>query len=459
MSLPDVTAHAEDFGRTPPHDLLAEQRTLGSMLMSPFVACEVAIIIKPEDHYRPAHQIVHETILGLDAEGQLADIVTVAHTLAKAGELARVGGHDYLHTLLASVPTPANGVFYARIVHEHAVRRRAIEQGTRIVQLGYEGDGDAAAIADRARVMADEIAADVALDDLPSMDDLFREVIEDLENDAPRGLPTPWEDVTEAIGGLMPGEVIVLAGRTGSGKSLAALGIAANVAIRGNIPVLLDTMEMNRNEVMTRLIAAEGEVPLHLLLHRRVTSADWDKIASVRERISSSPLVIDDSPACSLPDIRSRLRGMSRAGKAAGLLVVDYIGLLESSQAENRQQAVSALSRGLKLLAGEFRIPVVVVAQLNRMPEHRSDKRPQSSDLRESGSIENDASVVALLHRPDLTDSEHPRAGEIDFIIDKNRHGPRCTITEAFQGHYARITDMSPAWSASRHAVPDGEDQ
>jgi replicative DNA helicase len=448
----DTGHQAGDFARTPPHDLAAEQGALGSMLLSPAAVAEVTEIIRPADNYRPAHQIIHEAILALVAEGEPVDAITVGNLLIKRGDLGRVGGGAYLHTLIASVPTWAFGASYARIVRNLAVKREAIEIGTRIVQLGYDGDADAADLAERARTMADGIGTTSAAADLLTMSELFAEVIDDLENDAPRGVPTPWADVNHAIGGLMPGQPVIIAGRTGSAKSMAALGIAAHAAIRERVPTLMATMEMTRREVMTRLIAAEGRVPLHAMMHRQVEPGDWARITAVRERIADAPLAFDDSPVCSVANLRSRLRAMRRK-TPAGLLVVDYIGLLDGPKAESRQVEVSAMSRGLKLLAGEFAIPVVVVAQLNRNPESRHDKRPQASDLRDSGSLEQDASVVILLHRPDLNEIESPRAGEIDFIIDKNRNGPRCTVTEAFQGHYARIMDMAPLeWSPSAQA-------
>jgi replicative DNA helicase len=438
----------QDTVRTPPHDLAAEQGALGSMLLSRSAIDEVAEIIKPGDHYRPAHQIIHETILELAAGNEPADVITVANLLIKRGELARVGGGAYLHTLIASVPTWAFGASYARIVHDLATKREAIEVGTRIVQLGYDGDGDAAGIAELARTMAGGIGASTAPAGLPSMEELFTEVIDDLESDAPRGIPTPWADVNEAIGALMPGQPVIIAGSTGSGKSLAALGVAAHAAIREGIPTLMATMEMDRRQVMTRLISAEGRVPMHNLLHRRLDAGDWASITKVRERIADAPLMFDDSPVCSVANLRSRLRGMTRS-TPAGLLVVDYIGLLDGPGAESRQIEVSAMSAGLKRLAGEFAIPVVVVAQLNRNPQARSDKRPQASDLRESGRLEQDASVVLLLHNQALVDTESPRTGEIDIIVGKNRNGPLCTITAAFQGNYARIVDMVPAWTSS----------
>jgi replicative DNA helicase len=208
---------------------------------------------------------------------------------------------------------------------------------------------------------------------------------------------------------------------------------------------------------MTRLISAEGRVPLHSMLHRRGEAADWARITKVRERIGDAPLAFDDSPVCSVANLRSRLRGMART-TPAGLLVVDYIGLLDGPKAESRQVEVSAMSLGLKRLAGEFGVSVVVVAQLNRKSETRSDKRPELADLRDSGTLEQDASAVVLMHNPSLAEPENPRAGEVDLIIAKNRNGPLTTITAAFQGHYARIMDMSrdtEPWSASRHAKPE----
>lgn len=452
MTATEVGTPGSPFERMPPHDLNAEMCTLGGMLLSADAIADVRPVIRPGDHYRPAHEIVHAAILRLDDAGEPADPVTVAEELRRRGELERISGADYLHTLIASVPTAANAAWYARIVRQHAICRNAIEAGTRIVQLGYSGIEDAEAIAERARAEADAILPASAAGGTQDIGELFYEVLGSLENAEPRGLATPWADINQAIPGLAPGEFIVIGASSGTGKSIAGLGITAHVALRLGIPALICTMEMSRHEVMLRLIAAEAGVPVRNLTRRDPSPGDWERIKAVQERITSSPLVIDDSPMMTVATIRSRLREMART-RAAGLVFVDYLTLLRDPDgAENRQNAVAANARALKHVAGEFGIPVVAAAQLNREMERRTDKRPQSSDLRDSAEIEHAASVIILLYREDVHGEETPRAGEIDFIIGKNRNGLPCTVTEAFQGHYARVVDMAADWTPSRYA-------
>lgn len=441
-----------EFERTPPHDLQAEQCCLGGMLMSAAAVADVRAIIGPADHYRPAHQLVHEAILRLDDAGEPVDPVTVADHLAQRSELGTIGGHDYLHTLLASVPTAANAGWYARIVGRKAVMRRAVEAGTRIVQLGYTDADDAEDVAEAARREADAILPALAAGGVQDIGELFWEVAGSLESQEDRGLPTPWLDVNRAVPGLAPGELIVIGASSGTGKSIAGLNLCAFLALKRGIPALIATMEMTRHEVMLRLIAAEAGVSLGNLTHRQVTDRDWERIKHVQDRITGAPLVIDDSPAMSVATIRSRLREMART-RPAGIAFVDYLTLLrEPDGARSRENAVGANARALKHAAGEFGIPIVAAAQLNREMERRSDKRPQPSDLRDSAEIEHAASLIILLYREDVHGEETSRAGEIDFIIGKNRNGPPCTVSMAFQGHYARAVDMAPLYAPSENS-------
>lgn len=438
-----------EFERTPPHNLQAEQCCLGGMLLSAGAIADVRDIIGPLDHYRPAHQMVHEAILRLDDAGEPVDAVTVADHLAQRGELARAGGAPYLHTLIASVPTAANAGYYARIVYDKAVRRRAVEAGTRITQIGYESTAGTEDIAEAARREADTILAAPAGGGAADAAAVFYEVLSTLETGAPRGLPTPWSDMNLAVPGLAPGELIVIGASSGTGKSIAGLNLCAHLALDLGVPALIATMEMTRHEVMLRLIAAEARIPLHNLTHRQVADEDWHRIKDVQDRITGAPLVIDDSPAMSVASIRARLREMART-QPAGIVFVDYLGLLrEADGAENRERAVGANARALKHVAGEFGIPIVAAAQLNRAMEHRSDKRPQPADLRDSAEIEHAASLIILLYREDVHGEDTPRAGEIDLIVGKNRNGPVCTVTMAFQGWYARLVDMARDWTPS----------
>lgn len=438
----------------PEHIIQSELAVAGAASSAAKQAELLGDIVRPEHFRKQAAGIIFAAALALAERGGAVDPVAVLAELTRSGDLRAVGGNgDFLHDCLAAWSAVPDAAPHAGAVREDYARRDTAASLTTALDYLTSPTFDPEDGFDRVRSLVDgALNPAQARDVLPTMAEVFDEVVDDLDSEGPRGIPTPWIDLNEVIGGLMAGEMITVAGRTGSGKSLGLLGIAAHAAIRLGVPSLIASMEMTRTEVMTRLIAAEGSIPLHILLHRRLDTEHWDRVQRVRERISSSPLLIDDSPDISLAHLRSRLRGMSRTA-AAGLLCVDYIGLLTSpDRAENRQNEVAAFSRGLKRIAGEFRIPVVVAAQLNRLPEHRGDKRPQASDLRESGSIENDSSVVVLMHRPDLTDTESPRVGEIDFIVDKNRHGPRCTVTQAFQGHYARVVDMAATISPSRHA-------
>lgn len=450
-----------EFTRLPPHDLGAERWCLGGMLMSARVRNDVADRnLKPGDHYLPAHQIIHEAILRVEASGHPVDAVTVYDDIGQRGLLGRLPDRAYLHTLIADLPLDVQAGYYAGIIAGHAIRRRMIEKGTQIAQLGYEGTGDAAELAEHARALADDIPAQETGRGPASMDELFLRVVQQLESKTQRGLPYPWHDVNRVTQGLKAGELCVVAAATSFGKSVAGLQIAATAAIDHGIPSVIFSAEMTDEEIMLRLISARGRIPFDVLMSHSLTARDWDRLSAIQSQITAAPLLVEDNPACSLGEIRRTLRTMKRRSPA-GLAVVDYLQLMQAPErAENRQVAVGGLARGLKLIAGEFGIPVVAISQVNRAPSHRQDKTPHLSDLRESGDIENHASTVILIHRDDMYEQESPRAGEADLIIAKNRNGPRCTVTVAFQGHYQRFMGMAPeddgpdgAWSASRHAT------
>lgn len=441
-----------EFTRLPPHDLGAERIVLGAMMTSPVAIRDVlALPLAPGDHLRPAHQVIHEAILAQYERGAPTEPIALANLLAARGELDKVGGPVALSDCVAAVPTTANAAYYARIVAQHAIRRRAIEKATRIMQLAYAGTDDAEDVAEQARILADEILPPTAAGGAKDAETLFYEVLETLEHGRERGPSTPWADLNETVPGLAPGELIVVGASSGTGKSIAGLNMIAHAALRLNVRSAIFTMEMTAQEVMLRLIASEARVPLGALIKRNLADHHWASISAASERITSAPLVIDDSPAMSLATIRTRLREMSRTDPA-GLVFVDYLGLLrEPSGAENRQNAVASNARDLKNLAAEFGIPILAAAQLNREMERRHDKRPQPSDLRDSAEIEHAASVIILLYREDVHGEVTTRPGEIDFIVAKNRNGSPKTVNLLFQGEYARCVDPVREWH-SRHA-------
>jgi replicative DNA helicase len=449
VSVTEIASRGEDFERTPPHDLAAEQCVLGGMLMSKDAISDVMEVIRPADHYRPAHQLVHEAILELYGRGEPADPVTVSDLLAKRGELARVGGGAYLHTLIASVPTAANAGYYARIVRERAILRRLVEVGTRIVQLGYAGDGDADELVDRAQAEIYGVTERRVTEDFLPLSEIMPGALDEIEAIGSRGgvmtgVPTGFADLDALTNGLHTGQMVVIAARPAIGKSTLALDLARAAAVKHRLATVLFSLEMSRNEITMRLLSAEARVPLHAMRTGQMGEEDWTRLARRMSEVVDAPLYIDDSPNMSMVEIRSKCRRLKQRHDLR-MVIVDYLQLMSSPRrVENRQQEVSEMSRSLKLLSKEIDVPVVAISQLNRGPEQRNDKRPLLSDLRESGSIEQDSDVVILLHREDAYERESPRAGEADLIVAKHRNGPTTTVTVAFQGHYSRFVDMAP---------------
>lgn len=434
--------------RTPPQDTAAEQCVLGGMLLSKDAIADVVEILRSNDFYRPSHSTVFDVILDIYGRGEPADPITVAAALTDAGDLARVGGAAYLHTLISSVPTAASSGYYARIVAERAVLRRLIDAGTRIVQLGFQGGRDVDDVVDLAQQAVYDITERRAGEDFAVLADLLQPALDEIEavghrDGLMRGLPTGFGDLDRLLNGLQAGQLIIVAGRPGLGKSTVAMDFARHAAVRHNAAAAFFSLEMSKIEIVTRILSAEARVPLNVLRSGQLSDDDWSRLARRMGEISGAPLFVDDTPNMTLMEIRAKARRM-RQRDDLKLVVVDYLQLMSSpKRTESRQQEVADLSRGLKLLAKEIECPVIAVSQLNRGPEQRTDKRPQLSDLRESGSIEQDADIVILLHRDDYYDKESPRAGEADFIVAKHRNGPTDTITVAAQLHFSRFVDMA----------------
>jgi replicative DNA helicase len=449
MSVAEIAPRGEEFERTPPHDVAAEQCVLGGMLLSKDAISDVIELIRPQDHYRPAHQLVHEAILDLYARGEPADAITVSDELTKRGEIGRVGGAPYLHTLIASVPTAANAGYYARIVKERAILRRLVEVGTRIVQLGYSGDGDADDLVDRAQAEIYGVTERRASEDYLSLSEIMPGALDEIEAIGSRGggmtgVPTGFQDLDSLTNGLHSGQMIVIAARPAVGKSTLALDIARAAAVKHAQTTVMFSLEMSRNEITMRLLSAEAQVALNRMRTGQMNDEDWTRLARRMSEVADAPLFIDDSPNMSMMEIRAKCRRLKQR-HGLRLVIVDYMQLMSSpKRVENRQQEVSEMSRALKLLAKELEVPVIAISQLNRGPEQRGDKRPLLSDLRESGSIEQDSDLVILLHREDIYERESPRAGEADLIVAKHRNGPTAEVTVAFQGHYSRFVDMAP---------------
>src|SRR4051812_467526 len=419
------------------------------MLLSKDAIADVIEVLRGVDFYVPRHETVFDAVLDLYGRGEPADAVTVAAELTKRGDLAGIGGPAYLHTLLSSVPTAANAGYYARIVHERAALRRLVTAGTRIVQLGFATDGgDVDEIVNAAQAEVYAVTERRTSEDYQPLSAIIEGAIDEIEASSHRGegltgIPTGFADLDRLTNGFHAGQMIVIAARPAVGKSTLGLDVARSAAIHHKMPSVIFSLEMGRNEITMRLLSAEARIPLQNMRKGTMREEDWTRLARTMGDVSDAPLFIDDSPNMSLMEIRAKCRRLKQR-HGLKLVIVDYLQLMSSGKrVESRQQEVSEFSRALKLLAKELEVPVIALSQLNRGPEQRTDKKPQMSDLRESGSIEQDADMVILLHREDMYEKESPRAGEADFIVAKHRNGPTDIITVAFQGHYSRFVDMA----------------
>jgi replicative DNA helicase len=448
-SFDDAPRDRPTVDRTPPQDLTAEQCVLGGMLLSKDAIADVVEVIRGTDFYKPAHQTVYEAVLDLYGRGEPADPVTVAAKLTSTGELGRIGGAPYLHTLIASVPTAANAAYYARIVRESAILRRLVEAGTRIVQMGYATDGgEVDAVVDRAQAEVYAVTERRASEDYLPLSEIMEGTVDEIEaiashGGAMSGVPTGIEDLDRLTNGLHAGQLVVVAARPAIGKSTLGLDLARSASVKNGLTSVIFSLEMGRNEITMRLLSAEARVPLHHMRSGSMSEDDWQRLARRMGEVNDAPLFVDDSPNMSMMEIRAKCRRLKQRNDLR-LVIIDYLQLMSSGKrVESRQQEVSEFSRSLKLLAKELEVPVVAISQLNRGAESRTDKKPMLSDLRESGAIEQDADVVILLHREDAYEKESPRAGEADLIVAKHRNGPTSTVTVAFQGHYSRFVDMA----------------
>ena len=592
MSVAELPQRGEEFERMPPHDVAAEQCVLGGMLLSKDAISDVIEVIRPTDHYRPAHQLVHEAILDLYARGEPADPITVANELTRRGELTRIGGAPYLHTLIASVPTAANAGYYARIVRERAILRRLVEAGTRIVQFGYAGDGDADELVDRAQAEVYAVTDRRIAEDYHPLSEIMPAALEEIEaigahGGGISGVPTGFADLDALTNGLHAGQMVVVAARPAVGKALAldtplptpdgwttmgevrvgdylidasgkptrvmaatgvlhgrpcyevefsdgsviiadedhqwqtwgrpdadesasivttgqiagslprhavalthsadrpaggpletrwrfitgvrpvfprpvrcvqvdnedqlylagrgmipthnsalALDFARSATIRHGLPTVVFSLEMGRNEITMRLLSAEARVPMHVMRTGQMSDDDWGRLAKRMSEVADAPLFIDDSPNMSLMEIRAKCRRLKQRHDLK-LVIIDYLQLMSSpKRTESRQQEVSEMSRSLKLLAKELEVPVVALSQLNRGPEQRQDKKPMLSDLRESGCVTADTTVLRADTGAPVSFDELLRNGWTDVLVwslDEGRRLVPAPLTNVFE--------------------------
>ncbi|WP_331719044.1 replicative DNA helicase (plasmid) [Streptomyces sp. NBC_00289] len=435
------------------YDVAAERSALGAAILSKDAIGDISEALEPlkgAAFYLPVHETIWNTITAMYAKGDEVTSISLGHQLKKDGELARVGGDVYLSQLIEACPSTTLSVHDAEIVLDRAKLRRLQQTGTEIAQMAAAGEGDADEILDDASKALAQVtqATTSAGTGYTAMDDLFPDIIDEIQaiehGSTEQGIPTGFTDLDNLTNGFLPGQMIVVAARPAMGKSTLAVDFVRAASIKHRLSSAVFSLEMSKSELGMRILSAEARVGLHHLRGGTTTAEDWKRIARVSDQIRTAPMVISDEQVNTLTQIKALCRRIQQ-NRGLDLVVIDYIQLLESGnrRAESRQQEVSDISRSIKLLAKELQVPVIALSQLNRGPEQRTDKKPLVSDLRESGSIEQDADMVILLHREDAYEKETPRAGEADLIVAKHRNGPTATVTVAFQGHYSRFVDMA----------------
>lgn len=450
--------------RLPPHSIEAEQMVLGAMLLDPAAFDRVADLLAPEDFYSDAHRRIHAAIVDLARTGQPVDTLTVAERLQAAGALDAVGGLPYLGSLAQAVPATANAPHYAGIVRDRSIRRRVAAFAAEIAEKAY-ARSNGQEVLEELTAGAHAIAEARTGDDAVALSELAPAVVAELERRQeakdPPGISTGLSDLDGKIVGLQPGDLILVAGRPSSGKTALGLQFAVHAALALGKPGLYFSLEMRPRAIAERAIANVGQVNAHAMRVGRMEQEDWSRVANAIGKIeAASPLLIDGSPRLTIERIRARAR---RAHRRVGisLVVVDYLGLVEGmGDEDSRHEAVSDISRGLKLLANELDVPVVALAQLNRKVEERTNKRPMLSDLRDSGALEQDADLVLMVYREEVykPDDEDVR-GKAEIIVAKQRNGETGTVFATFIGAWSRFTDTTWRPTRTGRGAPSSAEQ
>jgi len=434
-----------------PQHIEAEEAVLGAILVNPTVLSKVVEFLLPESFYKPAHRYVYEAMLQLFNQNERIDIVSVSDILNFNSKLEVIGGRAFINDLSFKTITTANIEYYAKIVQEKAVKRALINAGSEIVTFGYDLNPTDTSL-NAAEKLIFEIASKKATKDMSHVKDLVLASYEKIEyrfnhRDEMTGVPTAFYEWDEMTSGLQKSDLIILAARPSMGKTALALNVAQNVAIKAKIPVAIFSLEMSKEQLVQRMLCSEAEVDSQKIRTGNMQRKDWDKITNAMEAFAEAPLYIDDTAGCTLTDIRAKCRRLAMEEKNLGLVVIDYLQLMEGVGKEDRIQQISAISRGLKGLARELNVPIIALSQLSRAVEQRKDRRPMLSDLRESGAIEQDADIVMFIYRDDYYNREEgdeaPKAtgkeGKSEIIIAKHRNGPVGSFELLFQGNITKF--------------------
>jgi replicative DNA helicase len=444
---------AERLGSVvPPQNLEAEESVLGAMLLSPTAVGTVSEILSAADFYRESHAKIYRASLGLWSKGEPVDAITITDELDERGELEAAGGQSRIAELAALVPATSNVEHYARIVKEMSTLRGLVRAGQEIARLGQERPGEVGDLVDRAEQIVFELGQQRVTSDFAHIEVLLKESFERItqlyEAGAEiTGVPSGYRELDQLTSGFQPGNLIILAARPSMGKSGLGLCVAANLGVRHSVPVALFTLEMSKSEVTQRMMCSEAKVESQRLRSGRLAPDDWPRLTAACDRLMKAPIYVDDTGSTTIMELRSKARRLKSREPSLGLIIIDYLQLMTSgASAENRVQEVSQISRSLKVLARELDVPILAMSQLSRAVEQRHDKRPLLSDLRESGSLEQDSDLVFFIYRDEYyLGEESDQQGIAEVILAKHRNGPTGTVKLSFLRRYAKFADLAAA--------------
>lgn len=448
----------------PPQNIEAEQAVLGAIFLNTDALADAMEYVEADDFYRRAHQILFQAMVDLNNDGEAIDVLTVQNYLTTNNQLDDVGGVAYIAELATSVPTAANAGYYAKIVEEKSMLRRLISTATNIITQANNGDDNVPSLLDSAERQIMDVSERRNRSGFREIKDVLNETLSDIDRLSQQseditGLPTGYREFDKMTAGLQPDNLIILAARPAVGKTAFALNIAQNVATSTDTSVAIFSLEMSAESLVNRMLCAEGSINANHLRTGQLDEGEWQNLIVAMGALSNTSIFIDDTPGIKMAEIRAKCRRLAKEKGNLGLVVIDYLQLIEGSNKESRQQEVSEISRQLKKLSKELSVPILALSQLSRGVEQRQDKRPVLSDIRESGSIEQDADIVAFLYRDDYyergeskseedgddQDSLNQDVGEVELIIEKNRAGARGTVKLLFIKSYNKFSNISYA--------------
>jgi replicative DNA helicase len=432
--------------------LEAEESVLGAMMLSPGAIGAVSEILDAGDFYRESHAKIYRAALDLYAQSEPVDAITLLDALEERGQLEEVGGRPRIQELASLVPATANAAHYARIVHELATLRGLIRVGGQIAQLGWDRPGETSDLVDRAEQIVFDLSQQRVATEFSHIESLLKESFERITKlyeagEDVTGVPSGFRELDKLTSGFQPGNLIIVAARPSMGKSAFGLCIAANLAVRHERPVALFTLEMSKAEVTQRMMCSEAKVESQRLRSGRLAPDDWPRLTAACDRLMKAPIYVDDSGSTTIMELRSKARRLKSREPNLGLIIVDYLQLMASDRnVESRVQEVSQISRALKVLARELEVPILAMSQLSRAVEQRHDKRPILSDLRDSGSIEQDADLVIFIYRDEYyLGEESDQQGIAEVILAKHRNGPTGMVKLSWLRRYAKFADLAAA--------------